>query len=773
MAQLAVGVGPGSRPATRGGLGRYASLYVDGMNTTDVTTGGITSPMNFDAVENFEIITGGMDAQYNSMGVVTNIVSKTGSNRYTVDANLTLSPKWATVKNAFPANNPGYVGNYVTSPVPLPEKAFYSPVLNQGGPIIQDKLWFFSSYQQNFFTGDTPVSILGNNYNRPNASTLTLGRFKLTWQATEKDRVSMAFNIDRNVINNNVAFGGNGSGVTDDAEQRIERGGQFFIVNYDHNFTDNVLFQLQTGVTYKNEKFDPVHGDFVTPPHTDTAGGPTQVNMSFPWNHDEKWRLQFDPSISWKLKGGGTHQMKAGLQYSWLIDQQISGVPGQIRYNDKNTTIGKICDPSNPATFQYCNQRFQYDPDLTTTAHVSDIGAFIQDRWNVNRQLTLVPGFRLDVGKLYGNTGFLTNLVGLGPRISATYDLFADRKSLIVAHYGRSNDVGNTFIPQHLNPSLTQYRGTFSAGAFPDCINNFNPALCLVSGGANGRTLASGQTPPHVDEIAIGYHQEPIEQSMLGIDLNFRRYSNLWADVETNRIYDATGTRVIGGRDGTTNSVLEGRTPASAYRDYKAIDLWFQGTPGKWDILASYTLAFATGTVADYFDGYMTNPRFDQFYDGPIPDDRRHTLKASVSYRMGYGVTLGSVVTYRTGTPLWERFMPPGDSPTSRYRSPRGTGFPINTASNTPDFNDPSNWVNLRNPDFINLGILARYNLGQALGLKEQKAEITCYIVNANDTSEPFGFDGRFSTTASRNQFGYSTGRTSALQGEVILRFRN
>jgi hypothetical protein len=50
---------------------------------------------------------------------------------------------------------------------------------------------------------------------------------------------------------------------------------------------------------------------------------------------------------------------------------------------------------------------------------------------------------------------------------------------------------------------------------------------------------------------------------------------------------------------------------------------------------------------------------------------------------------------------------------------------------------------------------------------------ITCYLVNANDTSEPFGYSSLYSTTAARNQFGYSTGRTSALQGEVILRFRN
>ena len=52
-------------------------------------------------------------------------------------------------------------------------------------------------------------------------------------------------------------------------------------------------------------------------------------------------------------------------------------------------------------------------------------------------------------------------------------------------------------------------------------------------------------------------------------------------------------------------------------------------------------------------------------------------------------------------------------------------------------------------------------------------AELTFYLVNANDTSEAFGYNSQYSTTAARNTFGYSSGRTSPLQGEIILRFRN
>jgi hypothetical protein len=780
MAQQAVGVGPGSRPSTRGGLARYTQVKVDGMDTTDISSGGITAPMNFDAVENFEILTGSMDAEYNSMGVITNIVTKSGSNKFTVDANLTLSPAFATVKNSYPANNPGYFGNYLNPTIALPEKTFYAPVLNIAGPLVKDKLWFFASYQQNFFTGDTPVSIFGKNYNRPSASTSTLGRLKLTWQATDKDRISTAFNLDRNVINNNTAFGGNGSIVTDDAENKIHRGGQFFIVNYDHNFSDSVLFQLQTGVTFEKSNTDPVYGDLDTPSHRDSTGGPTQLNYSGGFFHEQKTRMQFDPTVAWKVKAAGTHQMKAGLQYSWLIDSQANGQAGDLQYNDR----GGICDPNTPATFQYCSRRTQYVGNdggtLTTGAHVSNIGLFLQDRWSVNRQLTIIPGLRFDVGKLYGTDGtLLTNLTGLGPRLSVTYDLFADRKTLLTAHYGRSNDVGNAFIAQHGNPSLAQYTSTFANPAgFADCAHLDTSsaqykAQCSLFGGQNGRTIAPGQAAPHVDELAFGFHHEPIEETILGIDLNFRRYGNLWTDSETNLIYDVTGSHIVGGLNGQKQSILEARTPASAYRDYKSVDIWLEGKPGHFDILGSYTLAFATGTVADYFDGYGTNPRFNQFYDGPVPDDRRHTLKGTVSYNTEWGLTLGGVMTYRTGSPLWESFSNNGDYNGTRYRSPRGTGFPLSSANNQPDFNDPNSIANLRNPDSINAGILARYNIGAPLGLKDQKAEVTLYIVNANDTSEAFGYNSQYSTTASRNTFGYSTGRTSPLQGEVILRFRN
>ena len=259
--------------------------------------------------------------------------------------------------------------------------------------------------------------------------------------------------------------------------------------------------------------------------------------------------------------------------------------------------------------------------------------------------------------------------------------MLGDRKTIVTAHYGRSNDVGNISVAQHGNPNLTQVQSRFTAGAFPFCTPDSQTAGCSVAGGPSGRYFAGGQRPPYVDEVALGVKREVTAETVLGLDLTYRHYGNEWADQEVNRIFDASGTRIVGYVNGVPQSVLQAVADPSAYRDYKGVDLWVQGTPGRWDLLASYTLAFNTGTVNDYFDGYLNNPRFASFYDGAVGDDRRHTFKGTLTYRSSFGLDLGFRFQYRSGNALWESFQNPADNTQRAYRSPRGTGFAVNSAT--------------------------------------------------------------------------------------------
>lgn len=773
MPQQVAGVGPGNRPSTRGGLARWGKFYVDGMDTTDVTDGSITAPMNFDAVENFEIITGGFDAQYNSMGMVENAVTKTGSNRFTYDTSLTLSPAFMTAKNSYASVQNAAVGTYVDSPNPLPQTTFYSPVLNLGGPIVKDRLWFYASGQINDSVRETPLTMPYGAETRPTDTLTKLGRLKLTWQPTDKDRVSVAFNYDHNTIDNNI----NSPSTALDAEQRIDRGGYFFITNYDRQFRDNLALHVDAGLTYKNVNTDPEHkGDLAS--HSDTYNGyytqfnAGRISASQLGNYldETKTRLELDPTLTWKT---GPHEVKGGVQASYMIDAQTTGVLGNSRYYDK----GSVCDVAGGNTAG-CYQRIDfYTPSgeagaLTTRAHVLTEGFFIQDKWFITRKLTLVPGLRFDMGQLQDDTGkTVANLMGFGPRLSATYDIFGDRKTLVTAHYGRSNDVGNVYVAQHANPALLAVTSTWNGVAFPDCTpTSTSTPGCSISGGVSGRVFAQNQTAPHVDEVSLGLHHELTGGFVGGVDGDYRRYSNLWADEEINRIFDPTGTVIVGYQNGVQQSILRAETAGSANRQYAGVDLWVQGKPGRWDLLASYTLGYNWGTVSDYFDGYLADPRMAQWYAGYLPDDHRHTLKGSIAYSTSFGLDLGFRVQYRTGAPMWESFDNPADPSLRLYRSPRGTGFPTASPSAGPNFNDPGSWSYLRDPSQFLVDLQVRYNLGRLMHM-ERKVELVGLLVNALNNTDPVAlYDSYY---APSNRFGDAIYRNSPMQAELLIRVRN
>jgi hypothetical protein len=419
---------------------------------------------------------------------------------------------------------------------------------------------------------------------------------------------------------------------------------------------------------------------------------------------------------------------------------------------------------------------------LTTSANVATTGIFLQDRWTPTRKLTVIPGIRFDWGRLSGdpslpNGGFLTNLYGIGPRIGATYDVFGDRKSLIVAHYGRSNDVGSVFIAQHANPTLTVVQSTFNAGTgtFAPCgdPSTFTPsANCQELGGASGRSFATGLTAPSDDQISLGFHQEVAPLTSVGLDFNYDAYNHMFEEQEVNQIWDPSGTRVVGYADPThPQPIFKIVTPSSAYRTYYAGTLWVEGAPGDWDLLASYTLSYDWGTVGDYFDSFLDNPRFIQYWTGWVKDDTRHQFKAAITYKAPIGLDLGLRARYQTGTPVWENFANPGGSQFSVWRSPQGTCFINSPSTNTQNFNDPSTWVECRNPDRFIVDFSARYNLGQAMGLK-QKLEITLLVVDVLNNYGPTAVTSRY-TPGGFNKFGYATGANGPFQAELFLRFRN
>ncbi|HSF19792.1 MAG TPA: carboxypeptidase regulatory-like domain-containing protein, partial [Vicinamibacteria bacterium] len=115
------------------------SYQLDGTDVTDAFFGQALASPNTDAIEEIEILSLGAPAEYGSVqGAVFNVVTKQGSNTFHGDANFYYQNDSLTDRNTTDEDDNGFPFYRDSSP------EFTGQV---GGPIKQDKVWFFGSFQ--------------------------------------------------------------------------------------------------------------------------------------------------------------------------------------------------------------------------------------------------------------------------------------------------------------------------------------------------------------------------------------------------------------------------------------------------------------------------------------------------------------------------------------------------------------------------------------------------------------------------------------------------
>src|SRR5262249_40209589 len=122
--------------------GNYLSnkYLIDGLDLTDPGTNTFATNVNLDLIASEEVLTGGMEAQYNSLGGVFNLITNGGSDEWHVDASLYVNNSNLSAPNRYgPYSYNGYQ-DFDSSNAPPTQK--YQANVNVGGPIVKHKLWF-------------------------------------------------------------------------------------------------------------------------------------------------------------------------------------------------------------------------------------------------------------------------------------------------------------------------------------------------------------------------------------------------------------------------------------------------------------------------------------------------------------------------------------------------------------------------------------------------------------------------------------------------------
>jgi len=159
-----IGPAPTSGLNIGGQRGRSTQVNVDGADFTDNSVNASRSTVSQEAVQEYQVNTNSYTAEFGrATGGVVNVVTKRGTNEWTGNVFGFIRDKSIQSRNAF-------------SPVDKPDfrRTQYGATL--GGPIIKDKIFFFTAYERRqrdesgFFTSN----VNGDGANALNSS-VTLG----------------------------------------------------------------------------------------------------------------------------------------------------------------------------------------------------------------------------------------------------------------------------------------------------------------------------------------------------------------------------------------------------------------------------------------------------------------------------------------------------------------------------------------------------------------------------------------------------------------------
>lgn len=506
-----INVAPGTRNESNAGgfqidgaSGSENRFVVDGLDVTRVFGGtlGATKNIPYDFVKEVQIKSAGYEAEFGgATGGVVNVVTRSGSNDfhgevrvdYSSDAlraedNPTLRRKLTDVSQA----------EFFFTPGGKEKTRFVAPTFALGGPVVKNKLWFFTSYAPEFYRLQRRTQLISVTTGAPSEVVLNtrqtnyttrndyfIGRLDFT--PYSKLQINGSF-IDSG--SNNRGLGGatftgglpNASATpglqttstTTFNNPRFEFQGGYTpswqaAVNVVWTPTSKLVVSSRIGRNYLNDKgtnYDiPVNtvqptiqtpcptNKFACVPGSTSAGNPIIATNNLTL-FDITKRTNYNFDASYIARAFGQHVFKGGYQRSNLFNDILNERSGGF--------VNFFYDQSfngQRGTFGYYETNIF---GLAGKASSNNQAIFIQDQWQIHKRVTLnlglraenefLPAYPIDLSKHPGLDPALIadrgdKLVSFGwkdklaPRLGGAWDVFGDGRLKAYASYSVFYDI--------------------------------------------------------------------------------------------------------------------------------------------------------------------------------------------------------------------------------------------------------------------------------------------------------------------------------------------
>jgi outer membrane receptor for ferrienterochelin and colicin len=543
----------GSIPTIGGASAGENTYFINGLNITKFRdfTGSSTVPFEF--YQTLETKTGGYSAEFGrGTGGVLNGTTKSGGNEWEFGITGYWSPNSLreTVPDTYLSLNR------------FDEVESSDVILDVGGPIIRDRLFFFGLYNwrdREFFDGSSAGT---------GTRVMTDDPFygaKVDFLVTDDHRLEFTYFSDEQEQTTETTTFDTATGqlVTTEGESVFRFGGDNYIARYTGVWTDWLTTSIAYGVnTYEEQNSSPGDGCAVitsTEP-TDPRRGCWLIGQPA-FNADERTILRADVDIYANFFG--EHHFRLGIDNETLEASQVLEYSG-AGYNycrpggPISTVVNCTGDVTGGIFYRYQNHDAIGPTRVRIQAYDNGGGwesvqnaYYIQDSWEVTDRLTLNLGVR--------NEGFEnSNIAGVAfidlqdqwaPRLGATYDVFGDGQGKLFGFYGRY------FLPVAVNTNqrlagaefFIRDTWTLNRAGGPNDLNadgiddtTDEPILGTFLGGTNfagGDVKATNTTvdadidPMYVDEWILGYEQEVFDGWTFSLKGTYRELGTAIDDV--------------------------------------------------------------------------------------------------------------------------------------------------------------------------------------------------------------------------------------------------
>jgi hypothetical protein len=476
------------------GSGGNENLFlIDGTNFTCPCAGVSRAEPSVDVIQEVQVQSVGISAEYgNIQGAVINVLTKQGGDRFQGDASyygqtsgLTSKPVLLTVPGT--AVQSGY------------ERDRYRDFTTDvGGPVVRDRLWFFTGYQYLRDYDSQP----GTDPTLPRRYEQNKIFAKLTWRLKPGLQLMQSLN-DESWVNPQIP-----TFVTPFiATQRTHASVPTMTFgDLTQTLSANTVWDLRVGRFVYVRHDDPSSGDLTAPNRFDRVTGVSSGNVP-QFGSTTLIRTTAKATLSHYQRGplALDHEWKIGTSVERGEHYQPQVIPGGIRYVDNNgQPFQAISSPPSNTGGQFITAAaFASDALRIGDRFTLNVGVRFDHSRAISQDLQAVDAEGRETGDVIRGLGTLYTWNVVSPRLGVTGRLTADGRTMLRASYGRFDQGVLTGEIAPIHPGAAPVTTT----AFNAATGGYTTLVSVVDPKVN--LLIDPQTrTPRTDEYSIGVDRE-------------------------------------------------------------------------------------------------------------------------------------------------------------------------------------------------------------------------------------------------------------------------